>query len=101
MKTYVISPSELSYICNRCAYLGKNYNLYPHRIAAGVTQTLDGMEKDFFIGDISKGDTIKGSWNGKKMEKLSKISSRTFYFLTILQEKHQRLAIFIANFAET
>ena len=50
MKTYVISPSELSYICNRCAYLGKNYNLYPHRIAAGVTQTLDGMEKDFFIG---------------------------------------------------
>ena len=56
MKTYVISPSELSYICNRCAYLGKNFNLYPHRIAAGVTQTLDGMEKDFFIGDAKKID---------------------------------------------
>ena len=26
--------------------------------------------KDFFIGDISKGDTIKNSWNSEKMQKL-------------------------------
>ena len=26
--------------------------------------------KDFILGDISKGDTIKGSWCGKKMQKL-------------------------------
>ena len=25
---------------------------------------------DFIIGDISKGDTIKGCWNGEKMQKL-------------------------------
>ena len=26
--------------------------------------------KDFILGDISKGDTIKESWCGKKMQKL-------------------------------
>ena len=55
-KTYIISPSELSYICNRCSYLGKNYQLYPGMISAGVTQTLDGMEKNYFLGDAKKID---------------------------------------------
>ena len=26
--------------------------------------------EDFFIGDLSKGDTIKESWNSDKMKKL-------------------------------
>ena len=26
--------------------------------------------KDFFLGDINKGDTIKDCWNGEKMKKL-------------------------------
>ena len=30
------------------------------------------MQKDFFIGDISKGDTIKDCWKGGKMTKLRK-----------------------------
>ena len=55
-KEYIISPSELSYLCEHCAYLGKNFNLYPDRISAGITQTLDGMQKDYFLGDASKID---------------------------------------------
>ena len=55
-KEYIISPSELSYLCEHCAYLGKNYNLHPDRISAGITQTLDGMQKDYFLGDATKID---------------------------------------------
>ena len=56
MELYTISPSELSYICNHCAYIGKNFNLYPKKISAGVTQTLDSMEKEYFLGDTKKID---------------------------------------------
>ena len=56
MKIYTISPSELSYVCDHCAYIGKNFNLYPKMISAGVTQTLDSMEKEFFLGDVKKID---------------------------------------------
>ena len=56
MKTFVISPSELSYVCDHCAYIGKNFNLYPKMISAGVTQTLDSMEKEYFLGDVKKKD---------------------------------------------
>ena len=56
MKTFVISPSELSYVCDHCAYIGKNFNLYPKMISAGVTQTLDSMEKEYFLGDVKKID---------------------------------------------
>ena len=27
MKTFVISPSELSYVCNHCSYIKKNYDI--------------------------------------------------------------------------
>ena len=54
MKIYTISPSELSYVCDHCAYIGKNFNLYPKMISAGVTQTLDSMEKEYFLGDVKK-----------------------------------------------
>ena len=61
MKIYTISPSELSYVCDHCAYIGKNFNLYPKMISAGVTQTLDSMEKEYFLGDVKKIDkNIKG-----------------------------------------
>lgn len=56
MKEYIINPSELSYICNHCAYLKKNHNLEDKGISVGVTQTLDGMEKDYFLGDTKKID---------------------------------------------
>ena len=56
MEMFTISPSELSYICNHCAYIGKNFNLYPKKISAGVTQTLDSMEKEYFLGDTKKID---------------------------------------------
>ena len=45
MKTFIISPSELSYICNHCSYI-KNYEIEPDSISAGVTQTLDSFEKN-------------------------------------------------------
>ena len=54
MEMFTISPSELSYLCNHCAYIGKNFNLYPKMISAGVTQTLDSMEKEYFLGDAKK-----------------------------------------------
>ena len=44
-KVHVINPSELSYICNHCAYLKKNYDLENRGISVGVTQTLDSIEK--------------------------------------------------------
>jgi len=52
MEMFTISPSELSYLCNHCAYIGKNFNLYPKMISAGVTQTLDSMEKEYFLTSI-------------------------------------------------
>ena len=66
MELYTISPSELSYICNHCAYIGKNFNLYPKKISAGVTQTLDSIEKEYFLGDVKKID--KGIENGETID---------------------------------
>ena len=45
-KEYIINPSALSYLCNHCAYMRQNFNLYNDTISAGITQTLDGIEKD-------------------------------------------------------
>ena len=53
-KVHVINPSELSYICNHCAYLKKNYDLENRGISVGVTQTLDSIEKKFFLGSTTK-----------------------------------------------
>jgi hypothetical protein len=51
---YIISPSELSYICYHCSYLKQNYELYNSSISAGITSTLDGIEKKHFLGDPKK-----------------------------------------------
>lgn len=51
---YIISPSELSYICYHCSYLKQNYDLYNSSISAGITTTLDGIEKKYFLGDSKK-----------------------------------------------
>jgi len=53
-KTYTISPSDLSYICYHCQYLKKNYELYNSGVSAGVTTTLDGIEKKYFLGNCKK-----------------------------------------------
>ena len=53
-KVYIISPSDLSYICYHCAYLKKNYNIYNSGVSAGITSTLDGIEKKYFLGDCKK-----------------------------------------------
>jgi len=53
-KVYTISPSDLTYICYHCAYLKKNYNIYNSGISAGITSTLDGIEKKYFLGDCKK-----------------------------------------------
>ena len=53
-KVYIISPSDLTYICYHCAYLKKNYNIYNSGISAGITSTLDGIEKEYFLGDCKK-----------------------------------------------
>lgn len=53
-KVYIISPSDLTYICYHCAYLKKNYNIYNSGVSAGITSTLDGIEKKYFLGDCKK-----------------------------------------------
>ena len=53
-KVYIISPSDLSYICYHCAYLKKNYSIYNSGVSAGITSTLDGIEKKHFLGDCKK-----------------------------------------------
>ena len=53
-KEYIISPSALSYLCNHCQYLLQNYELYNRSISAGITTTLDGIEKEYFLGDCKK-----------------------------------------------
>jgi hypothetical protein len=53
-KVYTISPSDLTYICYHCEYLKKNYELYNSGVSAGVTTTLDGIEKKYFLGDCKK-----------------------------------------------
>ena len=65
IKEYTINPSALSYLCNHCAYLKQNFDLSNDTISAGITSTLDGIEKDYFLGDakkidesLDKGETI-------------------------------------------
>jgi hypothetical protein len=53
-KIYIISPSDLSYICYHCAYLKNNYGLFNSSISAGITSTLDGIEKNYFLGSCKK-----------------------------------------------
>ena len=53
-KEYIINPSALSYLCNHCAYMRQNFNLYNDTISAGITQTLDGIEKDYFLVIVQK-----------------------------------------------
>lgn len=55
-RVYIINPSELSYPCPHCQFLRQNYKYYNSGVSAGVTQTLDGMQKDFFTGDSKKID---------------------------------------------
>ena len=57
MKEYILKPSSLSYLCYHCEYIKQNYNLFNSSIAAGITQTLDGIEKKYFLGDSIKIDT--------------------------------------------
>ena len=83
MKIYTISPSELSYVCDHCAYMGKNFNLYPKMISAGVTQTLDSMEKEYFLGDVKKID--KNIKNGETIDPFN-IS----FFSKILKDNNNR-----------
>ena len=56
LKEYIINPSALSYLCNHCAYLKQNFELSNDSISAGITSTLDGIEKDYFLGDSKKID---------------------------------------------
>ena len=55
-KEYIINPSALTYFCSHCEYLKQNYNLFNSSVSAGITQTLDSLEKDFFLGDCRKID---------------------------------------------
>ncbi len=55
-KIFNIKPSALSYFCPRCAYDSQIRDLEYSGISAGITQTLDGIEKDYFLGDCKKID---------------------------------------------
>lgn len=55
-KEIVLTPSSLSYLCSHCLYMKQNYNLQNSSISAGITGTLDGIEKNFFLGDSNKID---------------------------------------------
>jgi len=55
-KTYIFSPSELSYICYHCAYMKHNHNLEDRGISAGITGELDSIQKKYFLGDAKKID---------------------------------------------
>ena len=65
MREYIINPSALSYLCYHCAYMKQNHGLYNSSISAGITQTLDGIEKNYFLGDSSKID--KKLKNGERL----------------------------------
>ena len=56
-KEYIINPSALSHFCSHCEYLKQNHNLYNSSVSAGITQTLDSLEKDYFLGDCRKIDS--------------------------------------------
>ena len=82
-KEYIINPSALSYFCPHCEYLKQNYNLVNKSISAGITGELDGIEKDFFLGDCRKID--------KNLPKGETIDPFNIYFYTkILYDKKER-----------
>ena len=56
IKEYILNPSALSYLCYHCEYMKQNYDLYNSSISAGITQTLDGIQKKYFLGDSTKID---------------------------------------------
>ena len=53
---FTISPSSLSYLCMHCEYMSQVHNLSYFGISPGITGTLDGIEKNFFLGDCKKLD---------------------------------------------
>ena len=73
-KEYIINPSALSYFCPHCEYLKQNYNLVNKSISAGITGELDGIEKNFFLGDCRKID--------KNLPKGETIDPFNIYFYT-------------------
>ena len=82
-KEYIISPSALSYLCNHCQYLIQNHELYNKNISAGITQTLDGIEKEYFLGDCRKIDK-----NLPKGETIDPFNN--YFFSKILTDKDGR-----------
>ena len=56
IKEFVITPSSLSYLCNHCLYMKQNHGLQNSSISAGITGTLDSIEKNFFLGNSKKID---------------------------------------------
>jgi len=73
-KEYIINPSALSYFCPHCEYLKQNYSLVNKSISAGITGELDGIEKNFFLGDCRKID--------KNLPKGETIDPFNIYFYT-------------------
>lgn len=55
-KEIVLTPSSLSYLCSHCLYMKQNYGLQNKSISAGITGTLDSIEKNFFLGNSNKID---------------------------------------------
>ena len=55
-KEIVLTPSSLSYLCSHCLYMKQNYGLQNNSISAGITGTLDGIEKNYFLGNNNKID---------------------------------------------
>ena len=83
-KEYIISPSALSYLCNHCQYLMQNHELVNKGISAGITQTLDGIEKEYFLGDCRKIDK-----NLPKGETIDPFNN--YFFSKILTDKDGRI----------
>ena len=53
-KEYILNPSSLSYLCYHCQYMRQNHELYNSSISAGITQTLDGIQKNIFLEIVLK-----------------------------------------------
>lgn len=86
-KEYIINPSALSYLCNHCAYLKQNFDLSNETISAGITSTLDGIEKDYFLGSSKKIDESLD--NGETIDPYNV----TFYSKTLFDNKKRPFRI--------
>lgn len=82
-----IRPSALSYFCPRCAYDSQINDLEYSGISAGITQTLDGIEKNYFLGDCKKIDVSLDE--GKVIDPYN----ITFYSKVLLDNKDRRFRI--------